>query len=525
MKNWATALCLITGCATDVPTVTDDEQEITKTNPHAIAYDLAPGATKDIALGSFAAGTSLTASTCAPTPTRKVGVAAMAVEQWGQAITAPGACAAGQIGAFANFESRLGLENWTIHLTCSLKSISNCTGTMTWSSTNDFNGDLMNVAASYARIPNTSANASILLIDDYYGIFTDPNYGCSCHDDHPEGVVRLANNHFAITTDFGDSGSLYNAVIGSKPIANGDRLGTNVINNQVSDADRIVIPYEASLGQGRGHLGGSTKSGVYLLTAAEADNDSVNGLISIVDTTGGTFNEVNWFANTTMLSNNEGAAWVTSAKLGTGSSDPNAVNYIPPALQNTHLVIESGTNMGNVSVVYAPRDVNGVSSLSKFVGTTFGANFKPYAIELAPPNKDNQASLITQEDGQVFLMTLNGDVHACFIDPVTQRQICGNHGTGACEDSTEGTSQLFKVNFANCPGGKPMCFTPVASKLFQTNGIADMVRAAGTYIVPTGNEYGDQIMVYGLWATKVDDTHSGGCDDGHDGPFLRMMEF
>jgi hypothetical protein len=179
--------------------------------------------------------------------------------------------------------------------------------------------------------------------------------------------------------------------------------------------------------------------------------------------------------------------------------------------------------MNNVSAVYAPRDANGVSSLTKFAPGYFGSNFQSYAIEIPPPNKANQASLITQEDGQVFLMTLDGDRRTCttFWGVTT----CVSSGTGACEDSNEGTSELFKVNFANCPGGKPMCFTHVASKVFQTASYVDMVRAAGTYIVPTGNEYGDAIMVYGLWATKVDDTHDGGCGDDHAGPFVRMMEF
>ncbi|HEY0253067.1 MAG TPA: hypothetical protein VGC41_16140, partial [Kofleriaceae bacterium] len=210
MKQWLSAMCLTaatTGCATDSLDVADEQQDIIEKLPKQFSYDIAPGATRDIVLGSFEAGTSLVASNCTLPVRAGTPVATIAMQQHGKTISGAvtGCTGRASSGSYATFESRTGLESWTVHLSCA-SAVAHCTGTLEWNATHDFNGDLVNVAADYYAIPTTSEDASLLMIDDTAGIFTDPYYGCTTHEDHPEGVVRLANNRFAITADFGDNG-------------------------------------------------------------------------------------------------------------------------------------------------------------------------------------------------------------------------------------------------------------------------------------------------------------------------------
>jgi hypothetical protein len=484
------------------------------------AFAIPAGATQDYLLGSYPAGTTVQVGNC-DQPERSDGLQ-LTILGNGAPVAATGACSNGAPGrVYATFSSRLGTESWTARLSCPASAVGGCASTMHQLVDNDFNGDLIDVMGAYKAVPTASADASLIGLDDPAGEFTGADYGCSCHDDHPEGIVRLPGNRFAITTDFGtsynDSGIVYLFKIATKPVDDRSRLGTNIVDDTLSDADRLIT-YDPWVGHTRGHLGGSTRSGHYVLTAAEADNDSVNGLISVLDTAGDQFTEVNNYGNSVTFGNNDGAAWVTSAKLGTGSSNPIAVNYLPPELRNAHLVVSAGTNMKTINFAYAKKDpTTGLSTLTPQAGQRWGDNFVAYAT-VPSFGGDNQASLITQADGEVYLMTLNGEVNGS--------------GTGACEDSNMGVSHLYRLQFANCPSGAPVCFHVTGGdsfyqkRVFQTNPYVDMVRAAGTYLVSTGSAATEKIIVYGLWATKVSTLTGSGCGGGDDGgSWLRAMEF
>jgi hypothetical protein len=520
-----------------------------KLAPGPFEYDIAPGKSQDYEIGAMKAGTTLEFGNC-NTPQRLDGLLVTVLDH-GKVIMPDlkSNCAVnpGLGHSYATFSSRLGTESFSARITCpAVPGTVPCKGNGTLATHYDFNGDLTDVIAAYKAIPTRSMDASILFIDDPpvgnppKGIFTDPHYGCSNHDDHPEGIVRLPNNRFAITTDFGNNGKLYLGAIGSKKVDDLHRLGTNVASGANYSQDHLIA-VNGEIGQKRGHLGGATRSGDYLLTAAEADNDSVNGMISVIDTRDDMLRVVDGYTNVGVLSvpghkNNDGAAWVTSAKLPTGSSDPKADNYIPEQLQNAHIVISAGTNMGTTNVAFRPRDTAGYSALAPNDRdphdhrTTPIENaatpFVPWAIALpAIPGGDNQASLITEADGKVFLMTLNGDILRCSGGGTTATT-CTEYGTKSYQDSNMGYSKLYRVRFS-CPNGKKMCFdlVPDSRRIFETKSYVDFVRAAGSYIVATGDLKTETIMVYGLWATKVRDKNEGGCEIGGGGQFLRMMEF
>ncbi|HEY6035063.1 MAG TPA: discoidin domain-containing protein, partial [Kofleriaceae bacterium] len=439
-----------------------------------VQYYIPPGSYQDFPLGAFQAGTTLEFGNCHGGSAN--GQTTLSLYKNGALVTTTtGGCAGNSGLVYTTFSSRLGTEQWTVRLSCAGGGYGAlaCTNVAHLQSRYDFNGDLVDVLRAYNAVPNRSTSSSVIGMLDAHGDFTDPNYGCSCHDDHPEGIIRLPNNRFAVTTDFGLNGKLYVFDIQSKPIDDAHRLGTNVVNNEVPDIDSLA-QYNYSIGNTRGHLGGATRSGVYLLTAAEADNDSVNGQINVIDASGDVLRDVNHYTNQLLLGNNDGAAWVTSAKLGTGSSDKSAINYIPAELQNAHLILSAGTNMATINAVYAPRDAGGLSTLTTEGRKGPGDNFVPFATVPAYSGGDNQATLLTQADGQVFLMTLNGET--------------GTGGTGACEDSTRGYSKLYKVKFAGCPNNARICFDVTGGngginrRDFETYPTSDMVRAAGTWL-------------------------------------------
>jgi hypothetical protein len=86
------------------------------------------------------------------------------------------------------------------------------------------------------------------------------------------------------------------------------------------------------------------------------------------------------------------------------------------------------------------------------------------------------------------------------------------------------------VKFSGCPNNAKICFDVTGGvgginrHDFETYPFSDMVRAAGTWLVATGDAATEAIMVYGLWATKVSTTTAIGCPDGA-GPWLRAQEF
>src|SRR5664279_3313144 len=347
-----------------------------KVTPGGIEYDLAPGKSQDFEIGSMKAGTTLELGNCNEAPTDGL---AITVFDHGKVIQKglKNNCAVKpEPGhSYATFSSRLGTETFSARFSCT--GTATCKGTATLATHYDFNGDLLDVIGAYSAIPTTSMDASLLFIADPpvgnppKGIFTDPHYGCSNHDDHPEGIVRLPNNRFAITTDFGDNGRLYLGAVGSKPVDELHRLGTNIAYHADYAKDRLLL-FNGDIGQKRGHLGGSTRSGDFILTAAEADNDSVNGMISVIDTHADMLRVVDNYTNLGTLSvpghkNNDGAAWVTSAKLPGApfaSSNPKDDNYIPEQLQNAHVIISAGTNMSTTNVVFRPKDAAGYSALA-----------------------------------------------------------------------------------------------------------------------------------------------------------------
>ena len=498
-----------------------------------IAYYIPPGNYQDFPLGTFQAGTTLEFGNC-DGPQSTSGVS-LSIYNHGVPVPLPltGTCANGAAGkVYATFSSRTGTEDWTARLTCaSGASATACTSVARLTTRYDFNGDLIDVLQAYTKIRGSTPYGSIFGLLDQNGEVSDTYYGCTLHYDHPEGIVRLRNNRFVVPTDFGDNGKLYMFDMWSKPIDDNHRLGSNIDDNGPVLGDWLIST-NYYIGQGRGHLGGSARSGDYVLTAEESDtNDfvvslysytllkyfiynsgSTNGMINVIDTRGNALVDVNHYTNNRLLGNNDGAAWVTSAKLGEGSSNPADRNYIPPELRNAHLIVSAGTNMQTINAVYSVRDNGGLSTLDNRDPKVAGANFAVYASVAAPEGGDNQASLITQTNGEVFLMTLDGDGHGL-------------------DNSTVGYAKLYKVQFSNCPDkGAKLCFvepssgeSTFAKRTLDTTSTVDMKRAAGSYIVSTGDPNTEGLFVYALWATKVSNTYDDGCPDGR-GPYLRGLE-
>jgi hypothetical protein len=483
----------------------------------SLAYYIPPGSYQDFPLGTYQAGTTIEFGNCdGPQSTNGV---SLSIYNNGVLVPLPltGTCANGAAGkVYATFSSRTGTENWTARLTCaSGASATACTSTTRFTTRYDFNGDLVKVYQAYFNIPVSSANGSIFGLLDQDGQFTDPYYTCTTHEDHPEGIVRLQNNHFVVTSDFGTNGKLYMFDMRSKPNDNLHRLGSNIDGNGPPTNDSLIAT-NFNIGQGRGHLGGASRSGDFVLTAAEVDtNDfdaffggdnssSTNGMINVIKARGEELVDVNHYMNTSLLGTNDGAAWVTSAKLGEGSSNPADPNFIPLELRNTHFLLSAGTNMLTINAVFARRDGGGLSTLDNQDPKVAGANFSFFATVATPVPSDvraNQASLITQADGQVYLFTLD-DVSG----------------------SSDGVGRLFKVAFSNCPDkAAKLCFIEISQSRFLTNNIVDMKRAAGTYIAATGDPNTEGLFVYALWPTKVSNTYDDGCPDGR-GPYLRGME-
>jgi hypothetical protein len=484
----------------------------------SLAYYIPPGNYQDFPLGTYQAGTTLEFGNC-DGPQSTSGVS-LSIYNNGVLVPLPltGTCANGAAGkVYATFSSRTGTEQWTARLTCaSGASATACTSNARFTTRYDFNGDLEKVFQAWFRIPVATASASIFGLLDQDGQFTDAYYSCTTHEDHPEGIVRLQNNHFVVTSDFGTNGKLYMFDMRSKPNDNLHRLGSNIDGNGPPTNDSMIAT-NFSIGQGRGHLGGAARSGDFVLTAAEVDtNDfdaffgdddagSTNGMINVIKARGEELVDVNHYTNNALLGNNDGAAWVTSAKLGEGSANPADPNFVPLELRNTHFLLSAGTNMLTINAVFARRDSGGLSTLDNRDPKIAGANFSFFATVATPVPSDvraNQASLITQADGQVFLLTLD-DVSG----------------------SSDGVGRLFKVAFSNCPDkAAKLCFIELSQARFLTNNIVDMKRAAGTYIAATGDESTEGIFVYALWPTKVSNTYDDGCPDGR-GPYLRGMEF
>jgi len=160
--------------------------------------------------------------------------------------------------------------------------------------------------------------------------------------------------------------------------------------------------------------------------------------------------------------------------------------------------------MLTINAVFAGRDTGGLSTLDNQDPKAPGANFSFFATVATPAPSDlraNQASLITQADGQVYLFTLD--------------DYSGN---------PDGVGNLFKVAFSGCPDkSAPLCFIKLSQTHFYTSSVVDMKRAAGTYIVATGDPTTEGIYIYALWPTKVSNTYDDGCPDGR-GPYLRGLE-
>jgi hypothetical protein len=483
-----------------------------------LAYYIPPGSSQDFPLGTYQAGTTLEFGNC-DGPQSTTGVS-LSIYNNGVVVPLPltGACANGAAGkVYATFSSRTGTEQWTARLTCaSGASATACTSVARFTTRYDFNGDLTRVFQAWFNIPTSTSSASIFGLLDQNGEFDDSYYGCSLHEDHPEGIVRLQNNHFVVTADFGTNGKLYMFDMRSKPNDNLHRLGSNIDGNGPPPDDSMIAT-NFDIGQGRGHLGGASRSGDFVLTAAEVDtNDfddffgddnasSTSGMINVIKARGEQLDDVNHYTNVDKLGHDDGAAWVTSAKLGEGSTNPADPNFIPLELRNTHFILSAGTNMLTINAVFAARDGGGLSTLDSQDPKLAGANFAKFTSVATPPPADvraNQASLITQTDGEVFLLTLDD-----------------------ASGSSDGVGRLFKVSFSNCPDkAAKLCFIELSEHRFLTASIVDMKRAAGTYIAATGDPSTEGIFVYALWPTKVSNTHDDGCPDGR-GPYLRGMEF
>ena len=316
-----------------------------------------------------------------------------------------------------------------------------------------------------------------------------------------------------MTSDTGPSGQLFLFKIRSHGVDDLDRLGTN--NGGSSSAapplDDVLITDLSGIGEGRGHLSGSSRSGNFLITGSEYDDDqdhtSTAGLISVMDTSNDLLTKVNSYTNHDVqgsIFGTDGAAWATSAKLNTTTN-------VPAQLRDAHLLVAAGTDMKNLDfVVKSKNPITQLSSLTSadpFVAfarvpwSGSGVYTDDGELTFSGPQfipASNAGSLITQADGTVYLMTLNGSDEN------------KNVPFQSCTGNATGEYTLYRLVFEGQPlphrgvCTKTICTVIAYSRTLHTNNYVSMVKAAGTYYVPTGNPGTEKLIVYGASGVKVD---------------------
>lgn len=477
--------------------------------PDSQQYSLAAGGTRDIYLGAPEAGTTLSVDNCAAAAT---GDPTLTILRDGVAITAPSTSGCGaSTGVATSASVRLPGHAYVARVTCGAAA---CSGTLRVSRAYDFNGDLINVPAQVAAIPDGNySDTSLLGLNDS----ANPSIGGDHYDsafcsDHNQSIVRLRGNRFAVTTDIGNGGKLFLFETGSKQsVDDRVRLHTNVASSAgPPPPNDVLVASLGTIGGNRGHLSGASRSGGYLITASEADDDSVDGLVSVIDTSGNVLNKVNSYAHrdlgsTYSAGGGDGAAWASSAKLATTAN-------VPDKLKDAHLFVAAGTAMRALDFVVKPRNPN--TQLSSL--TSHNEPFEAYArlpwsgsgvyaddgefgfSGSRIIDASNNGSLITQADGTVYLLTLNGSDENRNVP----WQDCNGNATG--------TYSLYRLVFAgqSLPHGgacsKAICIVKTAKRTLHTNGYVSMVKAAGSYYVPTGSAATEQLIVYGATGAKID---------------------
>jgi hypothetical protein len=471
-------------------------------------YSLPNGGSVDIDLGTRPGGTTLQIDNCGASTT---GDATLTILRGGVAATAPSTSGCGtSTGVFATVSARMTNQSLVARVSCA----GACAGTLRWSSTFDFNGDLIDVPGLAGAIPD-SAGASLLGLNDQNPsrIGASSEYDDWFCQDHHQSIVRLTGNRFAMTSDTGPSGQLFLFGIGSKPVNDLDRLGTNNggSSSAAPPANDVLITDLSGIGAGRGHLSGAARSGNFVITGSEYDDDqsgtSTGGLISVIDTSNNNLIKVNSYTHQGVqgsIFGNDGAAWASSAKLNTTAN-------VPPVLRDAHLFVAAGTDMKFLNFVVKTRNpttqLSSLGSSDPFVAfarvpwsgsgvyTDDGEHSFPGS-EFIPAS--NNGTLITQADGSVYLLTLNGSDE----NKNVPYQSCTGNGFGEYT--------LYRLVFQGQPlphhgtCTKTICTVIVYSRTIHTNNYVSMVKAAGSYVVPTGNAATEKLVVYGASGVKVD---------------------
>ena len=316
-----------------------------------------------------------------------------------------------------------------------------------------------------------------------------------------------------MTSDTGPSGQLFVFGIGSMPVNDLDRLGTNNggSSSAAPPANDILLADLSGIGDGRGHLSGAARSGNFVITGSEYDDDqsstSTGGLISVIDTSNNALSKVNSYTHHDVqgsIFGTDGAAWASSAKLNTTAN-------VPPALRDAHLFVAAGTDMKFLNFVVKSKNatthLSSLTSSDPFVafarvpwsGSGVYTDDGEYGFsgsEFIPAS--NNGTLITQADGNLYLLTLNGSDEN------------KNVPFQSCTGNATGEYTLYRLVFQGQPlphhgtCNKTICTVMAYSRMLHTNNYVSMVKAAGSYYVPTGNAATEKLVVYGASGVKVD---------------------